>query len=599
MGLPMTTSDATSGRNPRAGKLRPSQAVTMHGPGAVVDLPELSVIIAGTNAWYPTPEDRVFEPRLERFLRVRALYRPPQPGPGKFGGIPSYIFPEWLVCPRCRLLAPFTDFSFRGKQGDFVCTRNTALHGSGSKPVAFPARFMVACPAGHLDDFPWRYWAHGTTVSCTGRLELSDTGSSGAASDLIVKCTSCGNSKSMADAFRPDTLSRCSGRRPWLSNRTYDGGCKETSKTILRGASNAYFSVVTSALSIPPWSDPIQQDLAPYRETFLQAKSLEKLRQAIELDLYDAGDLLQRYTVEQLWKALTAEPEAEDDLKRREYVSFVHPEAKAGPKSEFEVSVRDVHARYEDKLELVVAATRLREVRALRGFTRLDSVPDLGERTDVSDLDVTLAGLGSKDIDWLPGIDFRGEGIFLKLSDAALHAWESRPQVARQSKRLAIQFADWRRLRSLDERPFPGMAYVLLHTLAHVLMRQLALDCGYSSSALRERIYSHLGDDPMTGLLIYTASSDSEGSLGGLVDQADADRLGPLLARALHEATFCASDPLCGGGEMGPTTNLNGAACHACLLVAETSCEFGNRLLDRAVLVETLGNFVISYFDAP
>jgi hypothetical protein len=409
----------------------------------------------------------------------------------------------------------------------------------------------------------------------------------------------CGRQKPLGDAFRKDAIGSCSGRRPWLSPSHYDKGCNESVKTILRGASNAYFAVVSSALSIPPWSDPIHQELAPYREQLKQAKSLDHLKQGIELDFYGVGDLLERYTIEQLWKALQAQPEVEEDLKRREYISFLHPEAKVESKTEFEISRRKVSDRYVARLSLVVAASRLREVRALRGFTRLDSIPDLGERTDVSELEVRLAQLGLKDIDWLPGIDFRGEGVFVRLDDAALSAWEARHEVKQEAVRLTRQFDEWRKGRSLDERPFPGMRYVLLHTLAHTLMRQLALNCGYSSSALRERIYCKTGDDAMAGLLIYTASSDSEGSLGGLVDQAAADRFGPLLTEALHEAAFCASDPLCGGGEIGTATNLNGAACHACLLLAETSCEFGNRLLDRSALVETLGDRRIAYFESP
>jgi hypothetical protein len=583
-------------RSPKVGKLRPSQVVTQHGPGAVVDLPELSVIIGGTNHWFPTGIDRVFEPRLEAFLHVRALYRPPQPEPGKFGGLPSFVFPEWLVCPRCRQLGPFTDFHFRSSFGDFVCTRNDSRHPKGS-PTAFPARFMVACAAGHLDDFPWKQWAHDGHVTCRGPLELIDTGSSGSASDLVVKCTSCDVQKPMGGAFQKDAIAGCTGRRPWLSPHHYDTGCLESVKTILRGASNAYFSVVSSALSIPPWSDPIQQELAPYREQLKQAKSLEHLRAGIDGEFYDVGDLRDRYSVEQLWKALQAEPDAEEDLKRREYVAFLHPEVKVDGKTEFEISRRPIHDRYRKRLALVVAAARLREVRALRGFTRIDSIPDLGERTDVSELEVRIAPLGLKEIDWLPGIDLRGEGVFLQLDHAALTTWEARPNVRKEATRLAGQFDDWRKSRSMDDRPFPGMRYVLLHTLAHVLIRQLALTCGYSSSALRERIYCKTGTDPMAGLLIYTASSDSEGSLGGLVDQAVPDRLGPLLMDALREAGFCGSDPLCGGRDIGAATNLNGAACHACLLLAETSCEFGNRLLDRATLVETLGDRGTAFFE--
>jgi hypothetical protein len=586
--------EAGRSRNPKVGKLRPSQVVTQHGPGAVVDLPELSVIMGGTNHWWVSGTDRVFEPRLEAFLHVGALYRPPQPEPGKFGGLPSYVFPEWLVCPRCRYLAPFKNFYFR-RSGEFICGRDDTRH-RGRGPAAFPARFMVACAAGHLDDFPWAEWAHGGDSSCAGPLELADTGSSGSASDLIVKCTRCGKDKPLGDAFQKHAISGCTGRRPWLSPAHYEAGCSQSVKTILRGASNAYFPVVSSALSIPPWSDPIQQELAPYREKLEQAKSLDQLGQGIELGFYDAGDLLQRYTVEQLWRALRAEP-GEQDLKQPEYIAFLHPETRPEAGAEFEISPSRVHDRYSDYFSSVVAASRLREVRALRGFTRIDSVPDLGERTDVSELEIRIAPLGLDDVYWLPGIDLRGEGIFLQLSPATLSQWEEREAVRLEGARLAGQFSEWRASRSMDERPFPGMRYVLLHTLAHVLIRQFALDCGYSSSALRERIYSSTDSDGMAGLLIYTASADSDGSLGGLVAQAAPDRLAPLLANALHESAFCASDPLCGSGDIRAATNLNGAACHACLLLAETSCEFGNRLLDRATLVDTLGQRETAFFE--
>jgi hypothetical protein len=317
----------------------------------------------------------------------------------------------------------------------------------------------------------------------------------------------------------------------------------------------------------------------------------------IEGEFYDVGDLLERYSVEQLWRALQTEPGEEEDLKLPEYTAFLHPEAKVSGKTEFEISLRPVPSGFDTRFSSVIAASRLREVRALRGFTRIDSIPDLGERTDVSELEVRIAPLGLKEIDWLPGIDLRGEGIFLQLDMTALSQWEQRDTVKQDNARLAGQFEEWRRSRDMDERPFPGMRYVLLHTLAHVLIRQFALDCGYSSSALRERIYCRTGADAMAGLLIYTASSDSDGSLGGLVDQADSDRLGPLVAGALHDSAFCASDPLCGGSDIGAATNLNGAACHACLLLAETSCEFGNRLLDRAVLVETVGEREIAFFE--
>lgn len=589
-------------RSFKVGKLRPSQVVTQHGPGAIVDLPELSVVMAGTNHWFAAGADRVYEPRLEAHLGVRALYRPPQPGPARFGGLPAFIFPEYLVCPydKCRKLAPYSEFTAKafgqwGISGEFVC--DGPAHASTNKRFnAFPARFMVACARGHLDDFPWGEWVHAGS-SCPGDLRLIDTGSSGAASDLIVKCERCGNSKPLGDAFSSDAHAACTGRRPWLGPKDHDPEkCPETPRTILRGASNAYFSVVASALSIPPWSDPIQNALAPYRERLETADSFEKLKAGVEMGFYDITELLNRFTLDEIWKAFSASPgEAEQSLKPREYRAFINPEAKIEEGTEFEVHRRAVPTSFAGKLQDVIAAARLREVRALRGFTRIDSIPDLGERTDVQELEAKVAPLGLSDVHWRPAIDLRGEGVFLRVDESALRPWEQISAVRDKGKELEREFrASW---KFEDDVPFPGMRYVLLHTLAHALIRQMSLDCGYSSSALRERIYSLAGDDPMAGILIYTATTDSDGSLGGLVELARPERLEPILLSALHDMRFCASDPLCASGEAGAHAHLNGAACHACLLIAETSCEIGNRLLDRGALVETLATDGLRFFD--
>ncbi len=592
-----------SAYNPKVGKLRPSQVVTQHGPGAVVDLPDLSVIVAGINHWYPTPADLVPEPRLQAFLRVKHLYRPPQPAKEKFGGVPAFMFPEWLVCPRCRYLAHWTKFSpvYGFSFANFRCPRTGhPAHGSGGKsPDAFPARFMVACPRGHLDDFPWEAWVHrGADAPCSSQLELIDTGSSGSANDLMVKCTSCDSSRRLGDAFSGTAHSSCSGRQPWLGPNDRES-CTETARTILRGASNAYFSVVASALSVPPWSDPIHQEIAPYLDVILdQAKSKEQLHAGVKAGFYDLGDLVERHSLDDIWAAATSEAEVEPDLRRREWLALTFPDTASHPGTEFEVKRQAVPPVAAGRVDLVVAGLRLREVRALRGFTRLDSSPELGDELDVSELNVTMAPIGKeKKPSWLPAIDLRGEGIFVRLDEEALSKWESTAPVVNESERRASQWQAWLAEHGRDEQPFRGMRYVLLHTLAHALIRQLSLESGYSASALRERIYCDTGDRPMAGLLIYTASSDSDGSLGGLVDQAKPDRLGPLLMDALQESGHCSQDPLCGGQDLGGHAHMNGAACHACMLLAETSCEFGNRLLDRATLYPTIGNRGIEFFD--
>ncbi len=188
----------------------------------------------------------------------------------------------------------------------------------------------------------------------------------------------------------------------------------------------------------------------------------------------------------------------------------------------------------------------------------------------------------------------RGEGIFLQLKEDVVEGWVRSAPVAERGRAFLEAHRRWRAARNLQppDAGFSGMRYVLLHTLAHVLMRQLALESGYAMASIRERIYSLPPTDedgPMAGVLLYTAATDSEGTLGGLVGLGEPAELGRHLAQALERASLCTSDPWC--AEHHPYrdgTTLHGAACHACLFAPETSCERGNKYLDRNVLTATL-----------
>jgi hypothetical protein len=172
------------------------------------------------------------------------------------------------------------------------------------------------------------------------------------------------------------------------------------------------------------------------------------------------------------------------------------------------------------------------------------------------------------------------------------------------AKALREAHRSWRLRRNLPlQDGWPGERYVLLHSLAHALIRELALECGYTASSIRERIYASesTDDEPMAGVLLYTAAPDSEGTLGGLVSLGEPDELGPLLRHALERAQLCSSDPLCADHEPRSDGSVHAAACHACQFASETSCERGNRFLDRATLVPTLkdaaGDRRLGYFD--
>ena len=588
-------------QSPKVGKMRPSSAVSMHGPGSIVDLPDLSVIMMGLEHWYPNIDDIVSEPRLEQYLKVSNLFSPPKPGPNKFGGVPSAVFPEFLVCSntRCRQLAHFTKFIEKRTFNSVEYRCNNVSKHPDRKPSAFPARFMVACEKGHVDDFPWHEWVHGAK-QCNGQLELHDSGNSGTISDIVVKCVACNERKPMRGVFKKNAFDKCGGRMPWISSSEKEN-CDRKMRTLLRGASNAYFSSMASAITIPPWSDPIQADVARYKAQIGQAESLEKLVAGIEGGFYHVGELLQKYTVKQIWEAINAKPEQED-LKVQEWHALTKRDGYSALQAghEFETVPQIVPAGFESLISQVVAVTRLREVRALTGFTRIDAAPDLGD-DDVSELEIRSAKL-TKDsnLNWLPAVDLRGEGIFIRLAEdgiGGLSAWEQKSNVIAEGDRQNNQWIKWREERELPAKEFPGLRYFLVHTFSHVLARQLSLDSGYSSSSIRERLYVRTGDNPMAGVLLYTASNDSDGSLGGLVDQAKPSRLRDVLVGALRSASLCAQDPLCGGREMASFAQLNGSACQSCLLISETSCETGNRMLDRNLLVPTVGSAGLHYFN--
>ena len=278
-----------SARRPRAitlGELRPSQIITTFGPGAVIDQPTASLMLAGTDYWTVSDDQRIDEPRLRALLRVRNLYRPRIRSDRGMRGVPAFVFPRYLVCPRCQRIATYDNFQFDGR---FFRCRNRAGHreqdADARPPRAFPARFVTACAAGHLDDFPWSHYVHrGRQTECNP-LELTffESNETGAVSDLFVRCRDCKDARSMEAAFGDDAeraLGPCSGARPWLDDS--EPGCAERPRTVLRGASNLYFPMIQSALSIPEWDDPIHSALAHHEHDLERIDSLERLRMALE-----------------------------------------------------------------------------------------------------------------------------------------------------------------------------------------------------------------------------------------------------------------------------------------------------------------------------
>ena len=589
------------------GDVRPSQVITSFGPGAVVDLQTMSIIVAGIDRWPRNPEDAIHERRLQRALRVDSFFSA-KPSEGSFynrrGTVPGYIFPRFQVCPveNCRTLSSLTEglIEYDERAKEFICKAPGCKGRSGGKKRAptMPAPFIIACASGHIDDFPWRSYVHKGSETCRERMKLYSVGRTGSVADMWIECA-CGAKRSMTSAFdeqQAQALGTCSRRRPWLGPSNRDSAmCQHENdvRALQRGATNAWFPVVRSALAVKETATPLGQALSQ-----CDPRQLEKIDSLARLENYIGfEDHLAEFPAEEVWQALRrmrGEIETDEiDLKWPEWLAFREPPGATSDRDEFYLELGEVPPDFQNHILRVVRARKLLEVRALLGFTRLE--PPGTAAGDGAQPDI--APIYRERTDWLPGIEVRGEGIFIELDEEALSAWEERHSVQARAAAMADKFAEWERQRGTEPSPFREARYILLHSFAHAMIRQLALDCGYSASSIRERIYSSV--DPnrrMAGVLLYTASPDSEGSLGGLVDLGAQSRFPDLLRGAVRSAARCSSDPLCADHQPDVHASINAAACHACLLVSETSCESFNHFLDRSALTVTMANDLLSFF---
>lgn len=604
----------------KVGELRPSQALTTFGIGSIIDLPHLSVMVMGLEDWPLKDTVEIGEQRLLASVKevlgpqVKALrsapvvpdtYQVNQFDASALVGIPVAPFPRWMVCPYCRRLAPLgsglfkLETPYRTDQIRFVhanCTK------PGKPPTVVPARFVVACKNGHLDDFPWREFVHGVQTACKGGLKLLEPSATGEAASIFVQCegANCGAIRPMSDAFKMDLMALpvCKARRPHLRDHD-EAGCKTPTgqdmrmEPMLQGASNSWFGLTLTALAIPQASGKLKQLVEDNWTTLEKVQS----EQNIEL-LQSLSQLrdLSEYTPAEIWQAVQAKKNAQpedggdpSDLKTPEWEVFTDP-GSAEKGRDFQLRVAPPPKRYAKYFEKVVLAERLREVRALVGFSRIESPSDYDNPAAFPASQ--RARLSRTQPTWVPASEIRGEGLFFHFKEDLIQKW------LKKNKALDGMFLEahqrWRTARKLEppHEFYPGLRFVLLHSFAHALIRQLSVECGYTTASLRERIYSRNPgeDDPeMAGVLIYTAAPDSEGTLGGLVSLGRPETLERHLDQALDNMRLCASDPLC--AEHHPYrdgTTLHAASCHACLFAPETSCERGNKYLDRAVLVPTV-----------
>lgn len=611
-------------------QIRRAQLISPFGVGAMsVMVNGSSVITAGLDHWYESrdpgslflDEYLVPEWRLQERLHVSALRLPPDhrtPTSGQESTnvgltVPVLRFPRWCFCMYCKRLT-------RTKLSMSQPVRCVdAKHAQKKQPIMSQVPFVAICEGGHLSDFPFFEWVHRSTrPSCPGVMRLTSQGG-GSLAGQVVKCDGCNASRSLEGITQStqregigvtilsDRLDKtekylCAGERPWVADP--GRGCGLQIRGALRAAGNVYFPKVESSIYLPRTKSHVRPEL---REMLRRPDVFPKLEviknftsiTAAVMRTQFAPELTQPFSDSELDEGLAdlfgpadEHSEPTDVLSAEAAWRTPEYETLRGVLSDVDLTVKKVAV--PGSLDHLFGRVRrvdvLRETRVLRGFTRVRDAP-----LKLSDGKAQMRRDPlSPSHDWLPATVVRGEGIYLEFEEERLVDWESRADVQRrtatmQAHALASRFG--------TEEPLTAR-FVLIHTFAHLFMNELIFACGYSSASLRERLYVASGKTPMSGLLIYTAAGDSEGTMGGLVRMAKPENLGPVLTAAFQKASWCSTDPVCMEvGELGQgPDSCNLAACHACALVPETSCETFNRYLDRALVCGTPDNPSLGYF---
>lgn len=604
--------------------MRRTALIQTWGVGAIVPFPhDESLMIAGLDAWrYNNPHSMIIQDnRLSKRIGVKELrwppdYRDANVDPENWGlTIPAVRFPTWHYCPWCGYMRNATLYETQPTCAcpDWANGRKCDPHSRFRRKMV-PERFIVICKKGHIDDFPVAEWLHSddgyqyNPDSCV--IRRSTGGTSAALTGVFYECT-CGAKKSLAGATAQGALHRrinyyCKGSRPWLGDAGNGCDCdpKEDIRVVLRGATNVWFSDTRSSILIPAESTAEDKRIAGLVDQYYDNVSQYIVNGQLDKGIIGFIASTNRVDPDDLYQAFLdrmnngasddniSENMSEDEYRLSEYKVLC--KSSGSDSQDFHsinLDIDNYNSLIQPFFKSISLVPKLKETCAFVGFSRVE--PQSSENLAAKRAELRL---GNEN--WLPAIQVCGEGIFFEFNDELIKQWANKENV---KKRIDILNSSFKKARFGENTPGDlHPEFVLIHTFAHLLINQLSFECGYGSSSIRERVYCEkTGDEhKMHGVLIYTASGDAEGSMGGLVRQGKPGHLEDTIRDAVQNATWCTSDPVCIQSRGQGPESLNLAACHNCGLLPETCCEVGNRLLDRGVVVGTLTEPDVGFFHA-
>lgn len=608
-------------------KLRRAQTIQPFGVGALVDFQGESFLVQSIDRWRDEPPKRVAMKRLEQAVGGKLLLSFDEAGGTKRSkdqSLSLYRFPRWYHCSRCghlRFIDRAYDRLHQKDNTDDQVPAPKCLSAACKGHEMSPMRFVAYCDAGHLSEIDWFSWCHrggdeAEKGRCASRENLYFRVSGRDGGDfhaMRIECRTqgCGRSQSLSDVSRgvvppwllmdrPDGDGVCSGKQPWQYKEAAVV-CKEQMKIEPKGSSSIYRGKVLSALDLEdnegadtseqeyPELDELFEDIS---EDFSGQKQLlkaainqpeDKNRYALKImrrakKLGITFDTAISHLLTCIDKSSGAAPDPDEAPGEVDQQRLFDEEMQAFREGTDRSSGSLVIQFFEPEkaasqrlFQRIGQVKSLRELRVLAGFTR-------GQGTFTQPV-----SQAENQSNWLPCVEAFGEGIYFELNQDTMREYFDQ-HLSEVQLFVREQLESLRKLQEHYNLELPDSPlYILSHTLSHLLIRQLTFNSGYSSSALRERVYVD-GDDDYAGILIYTTDTDSEGTLGGLVDQGRVDSIEKVVLQVRNASAWCSADPVCREAVGQGFRGLNRSACHCCSLISETSCQHSNAMLNRVLL---------------
>lgn len=598
------------------------------GVGSLIETTDNSIIIETFDNWgysdlneklahYIIKDDRLLQRLKNRFPNLKHLVAIPTDRESFLHQVrpKASYFPKWLYCTQCNRFATYFEWKNRwrsaGKNQDFFNPPKCSNKECNENHLE-QIRFVMTCRNGHIHDLPWEFWNNRLPTDRTNDEEKEDDNKNEKAtgpqldfsqkccgenqnlsyrisrentelSGIWVECKNCKKKANLKGIFNYEQI--CSGKKYWLgqtNGKFHEEDCQEITSVKLKTSNSVYYANTLSSLFIPELQNPLSSEIRIEIDIMLakQKYSNEQIADLIS-DLKNIPiELIQQYLEEGDIKYIP-----DNVYRQTEYDYFLEKDQPDDKQIKFQVIDCSDQINGFSKL---VKIDKQKRTTVQTSFTRnepidIDSIlqdqDEFAKNYNVQRQSVSKNNFETKT---LPALESYGEGILFVLDKQKLEHWEQQQEVIERTERIKLnaQNADWKSHQIISKSLTPRK--VLIHTISHLLMRELEYVCGYPASSLSERLYV---SETMNGFLI-SAFDGTDGYLGGLSNLCnDLENLNNIINSAILRASDCSSDPICIESEGQGVGQLNLAACHSCTLTPEITCELSNLYLDRNLIV--------------